>query len=171
MYCSCTMPYLRSPATGRTAARLSSSGSPTPPCLGTQASGAPPRYRSTTQHYSLQRVPERNLFLVPSVYLRWRCSRYHPERTLVVPQASMEVLTDPSGPTDQSEDSSTDESSPPDRDIFLLFKASCQQPKGFFSQGKKFRQRPGQGAAGGEGGGHARPVQRGARLAARTTMS
>jgi hypothetical protein len=98
----------------------------------THATVQVPKY---TQHYACN-VFQNALFLVPSVYLRWRCSRFHPERTLVVPQASMEVLTDPEN-HQSSEEGGTDESAqtaPPERDIFLLFKASCQQPKGFYSQ-------------------------------------
>lgn len=37
-------------------------------------------------------VFQNSLFLVPCMYLRWRCDRYSPERTLVVPQASMDIL-------------------------------------------------------------------------------
>eukprot|EP00884_Botryococcus_braunii_P002210 jgi/Botrbrau1/11990/Bobra.0115s0026.1 len=54
--------------------------------------------------------------------MRWRCTLYHPERILVVPQASMDVIA----------------WRKTDRPIFIHFKANCDQPD-FYSVGKYMR--------------------------------
>jgi hypothetical protein len=63
-----------------------------------------------------------SLYLAPTVYMKWRCTLYHPERVLVVPQSSMEVT---------SGDASV-------KDIFIMFKANCEQPD-YYSVGKYLR--------------------------------
>lgn len=62
------------------------------------------------------------LYLVPTLAMRWRCTLYHPERVLVVPQASMDVVA-------------WEETK---RRIFVYFKANCEQPE-FYSIGKYMR--------------------------------
>lgn len=62
------------------------------------------------------------LYLVPTQYMRWRCTLYHPERVLVVPQASMDVVA----------------WKETKRRFFIYFKANCEQPD-FYSVGKYMR--------------------------------
>lgn len=62
------------------------------------------------------------MYLVPTVYMRWRCQLYHPERVLVVPQASMHIVKLPKMR----------------RHIFLYLKSNCEQPH-FYSVGKFMR--------------------------------
>lgn len=66
----------------------------------------------------------RALYLVPSVYQRWRCMRYQAYRTLVVPSASPNPL--PLPPWQQP------------RPHFLFYKVTCEQPRAFFSHVRPF---------------------------------
>jgi hypothetical protein len=58
-----------------------------------------------------------SLFFATGPISRWRCPTYHPERNLMVPASSFEILKNPS----------SNSAVPHDRDIFMYFRATCLQ--------------------------------------------